>query len=69
MDTLSKERVVWAGVALQAWRAEKGERVEDESDVRDLIADLLHLLASEGRDGVAEVRMAQENFEAEVRGD
>lgn len=63
------ERATWAGKALSAWREAKGEHTSDESDERDLIADLLHLLASDGRDAIEELDRAQRNFEAERRGD
>jgi hypothetical protein len=67
MGISNVERMAWAEAALVAWRAEKGERGTDESDARDLVADLLHLLASEGRDIEKELEMARGDFDAEWR--
>lgn len=64
MDISNIERAAWAEAALVAWKIEKGERGTDESDARDLIADLLHMLTLEGRNALGELRMAQGNFEA-----
>lgn len=58
-------RVVTAKYALEIWREFRGE-TPGESDIRDLMTDLLHLMMHEGRDMAAELRMMRNAFEAEI---
>lgn len=58
-----RERAERAQYALDAYAENKGE---DPADCfTDLLADLLHLAAREGRDVEAELRMARMHYEAE----
>ncbi len=60
------QRVKYARNALAAYRVIKNKGRTDEADARDLIADIFHMLYSEGCDVHAEVRMALNNFTDEV---
>lgn len=57
-------RAACAEDALVAWRQAKGEAI-DESNVRDLLADIGHLCDREGMDFEAEVKTALMNWRAE----
>jgi len=65
-----------AQAALDAWRANAqhwfdyaGQADEADAHTRDLLTDLMHLMAHEGRDVEQELRMAKVNFEAEREGE
>lgn len=62
----TNQRVIWAEQALAAHRAARRQETPDEADERDLISDLLHVLAARGADIDREIRMALENFREEA---
>lgn len=59
-------RAEWAEAALHAFLESTGEAdVPDEANIRDLIADLLHLCDRDGIDGEAQVESALMNWRME----
>ena len=58
-------RLVWAESGLQGYNDSKGGGDEDQTDIPDLIADLLHLAVSKDLDPEAMLLTARINFEAE----
>lgn len=64
MNISNAKRATWAEAALETWREQTGLG-RSESDVQDLMYDLLHLLKSEGRDALSELEDLRETFEAD----
>lgn len=56
------DRANWAAAALSAFPGASG----DEADLRDLISNLLHLAVRGGKDWEDELRVAVDNFKAEM---
>ena len=64
----NRERAARAAKALRAGRKAEGGH-KDEADLRDMLADCLHLLRITGRDANAELESARIHFEAESEGE
>lgn len=65
------DRAERAAAAVETWRAQRGDPV-DEANARDLITDLLHLIERDGEESeggpAVELETALNNYEAERDG-
>lgn len=69
MTPRNKARLKGARAAVEAYWQAKGDRCGDESNARDLIADVLLLMKLEGQDVAAAIRMLRNNYEAMIAND
>ena len=65
MARTNADRAEAGRAAFEAWRRHVGDP-EDEGNARDAITDVLHALAEDGRDWLAEVQTAIDNVTFEL---
>lgn len=67
MDELStNDRASRGNTALSAWVNEAGDQGDDETNLRDLLADLMHFADAIGIDFHNQVRIAGDNYAEEI---
>lgn len=67
-EPTNHQRTLWAQAAIDGFRNATGD-CEDEADLRDLLADLMHWAKAHNVDFEDELGVARRNFESEVTGD
>ena len=66
-ETTNRDRAGWAHEGLQAYATRTGVISEDlETQMRDLLGDLMHLARFEGVDFDDVIRRGQANFDVEI---
>jgi hypothetical protein len=65
MTRTNSDRIATGRRLVETWRTLVGE-IEDESNSRDAMTDILHAIAADGRDFEAEARMALDNLTDEL---
>lgn len=67
MDEFStNDRASRGNTALSAWVNEAGDQGDDETNLRDLLADLMHFADAMGIDFHDQVRIAGDNYAGEI---